>query len=203
MFVLMNSELQEKVCFNHTCPRFGHWSYLFPSNDCYFAIGKVSNLHPYGETQGLFAFLLLFLQQFKQYKLYFNGMQKMCLYFVINYCRLIENVLIENGEGYIYLGQRYSLREKNQDKDTTKNHGRLGGIRQTLGYLQKQPCHLPEETGVQLLCAASYDIWCRDLDTDQTSTEQTCGRTYQMEISVLNITYKDRKTNIWVRERTK
>ena len=59
------------------------------------------------------------------------------------------------------------------------NHGRLGGIRQTPGYLQKQPCHLPEETGVQLLCAASYDIWCRDLDTDQTSTEQTCGRTDQ------------------------
>ena len=59
------------------------------------------------------------------------------------------------------------------------NNGRLGGIRQTPGYLQKQPCHLPEETGVQLLCAASYDIWCRDLDTDQTSTEQTCGRTDQ------------------------
>ena len=33
-------------------------------------------------------------------------------------------------------------------RDTTKNHGRLGGIRQTPGYLQKQPCHLPEETGV-------------------------------------------------------
>ena len=64
-------------------------------------------------------------------------------------------------------------------RDTTKNHGRLGGIRQTPGYLQKQPCHLPEETCVQLLCAASYDIWCRDLDTDQTSTEQTCGRTDQ------------------------
>ena len=29
------------------------------------------------------------------------------------------------------------------------------------------------------MCAASYDIWCRDLDTDQTSTEQTCGRTDQ------------------------
>ena len=26
---------------------------------------------------------------------------------------------------------------------------------------------------------ARYDIWCRDLDTDQTSTEQTCGRTDQ------------------------
>ena len=43
-------------------------------------------------------------------------------------------------------------------RDTTKNHGRLGGIRQTQGYLQKQPCHLPEKTGVQLLCGASYDI---------------------------------------------
>ena len=66
-----------------------------------------------------------------------------------------------------------------RQRDTTKNRGRLGGIRQTPGYLQKQPCHLPEKTSVQLLCAASYDIWCRDLDTDQTSTEQTCGRTDQ------------------------
>ena len=64
-------------------------------------------------------------------------------------------------------------------RDTTKNHGRLGGIRQTPGHLQKQPCHVPDETGVQLLCAASYDIWCRYMDTNQTSTEQTCSRTDQ------------------------
>ena len=70
----------------------------------------------------------------------------------------VNNVLIENVEGYVYLGQHYRL--KNQDKEilVTKNHGRLGSICQTPGYLQKQPCHLPEETGVQLLCAASYDI---------------------------------------------
>ena len=37
-------------------------------------------------------------------------------------------------------------------RDTTKNHGRLGGIRQTPGYLQKQPCHLPEETQVYNSC---------------------------------------------------
>ena len=86
-------------------------------------------------------------------------------------------------------------------KDTTKNHGRLGSIRQTPGYLQKQPCHLPEYTGVQLLYAATYDIRCRDVDTDQRNTEQTCGRTDQMERSILNITYEDRKT--WVRDRTK
>ena len=53
------------------------------------------------------------------------------------------------------------------------------------------------------MCAASYDIRCRDMDTDQTSTEQTCGRTDQNGRSMLNITYKDRRTNIWVRERTK
>ena len=39
-------------------------------------------------------------------------------------------------------------------RDTAKNRGRLGGIRQTLGYLQKRQ-------DVQLMCAASYDIWCR------------------------------------------
>ena len=71
----------------------------------------------------------------------------------------VNNVLIENVQGYVYLGQHYSLKEKEPgQRDTTKNHGRLGGIRQTPGYLQKQHCHLPEETGVQLLCAASYDI---------------------------------------------
>ena len=78
-----------------------------------------------------------------------------------------------------YKREQCADRKCPRQRDTTKNHGRLGGIRQTPGYLQKQPCHLPEETGVQLLCAASYDIWCRDLDTDQTSTEQTCGRTDQ------------------------
>ena len=29
-----------------------------------------------------------------------------------------------------------------------------------VGEWEKQPCHLPEETGVQLVCAASSDIWC-------------------------------------------
>ena len=34
---------------------------------------------------------------------------------------------------------------------------------QTPGYHQKQPCNLYEETGLQHLYAASYDILCRDL----------------------------------------
>ena len=65
-------------------------------------------------------------------------------------------------------------------RNTTPNiRGRLGGIRQTPGYIQNQPCHLPEETGVQLLCPASYDIWNRDMDTGQTSIKQTSGHTDQ------------------------
>ena len=92
----------------------------------------------------------------------------------------VNNVLIENVQGYLYIGTTLQTRGKEPgQRDTAKNHGRLGGIRQTPGHLKKQPCHLPEETGVQLMCAASYDIWCIDLDTDRTSTEQTCGRTDQ------------------------
>ena len=48
-------------------------------------------------------------------------------------------------------------------------------------------------------------LCCRYLDTDQTSTEQTCGRTDQngKKYAQHHITYKDRKTNIWVKEKTK
>ena len=92
----------------------------------------------------------------------------------------VNNVLIENFQGYVHLGKHYSLKEKNQDREIQRRIMAGWAVYcQTPGYLQKQPCHLPEETGVQLLCAASYDIWCRDLDTDQTSTEQTCSRTDQ------------------------
>ena len=105
-----------------------------------------------------------------------------------------------NYSTYSIPGTTLQPQRKNQGRYTMKNP--MGGICQTLGSLQKQPFHLPEETGVQQ-CATSYDIWCRDLDTDQTSTEETCGRQTKMERSMLNITYKDRKINIWIRERTK
>ena len=47
----------------------------------------------------------------------------------------VNNVLIDKVEGYVYLGQRYRIMDKNQEKNTTKNHVRLGGIRQTPGSL--------------------------------------------------------------------
>ena len=92
----------------------------------------------------------------------------------------VNNVQIEIVQGYVYLGQHYSLKEKNQDKEIQRRiMAGWAAYAKHLGYLQKQPCHLTEETGVQLKSAASYDIWCRDQDTDQTSTGQTFGRTYQ------------------------
>ena len=66
----------------------------------------------------------------------------------------VNNVLIENVQGYVYLGQHYTQGKEPVQRDATKNHGRLGGIRQTPGHLQKQLCHLPDETGVQLLFAS-------------------------------------------------
>ena len=84
----------------------------------------------------------------------------------------VNNVLIENIPGYVYLGQHYSLEEKNQDKEIQRRimAGWAAYAKHRDIFKIKQPCHLPEETSAQLLCAASYDIWCRDLDTDQTST---------------------------------
>ena len=67
----------------------------------------------------------------------------------------VNNVLIENVQGFVYLGQHYSLGGKNQDKK------------------------IQRRIMADSACAASYDIWCRALDTDQTSKEQTCGRTDQ------------------------
>ena len=74
---------------------------------------------------------------------------------------------------------------------TTKHGGRC--IRQTPGYLQKLRCPVLEETGVQLPWAASYDgadTWTLNkrehfkLAAAQTKTKR----------SMLDITYKDRKT---------
>ena len=50
----------------------------------------------------------------------------------------VNNVLIENVEGYIFLGKPIASRKRTRtERYTTKNHGSLGGIRQTPGYLKK------------------------------------------------------------------
>ena len=69
------------------------------------------------------------------------------------------------------------------------NHVRLGGICQPLGPLQKQTCHLPEETGVQLLCAVSYDKGAETWTlTKQAHNKHVAAQT-KMERNMLNIIY--------------
>ena len=92
----------------------------------------------------------------------------------------VNNVRKENVEGYVHLGQHYSLKDKNQNKEIQrKTMAGWSASAKSPGYLQKQPCHMIEDTGVQLQCAARYTIWCRVLDTHETSTEKNCGRTDQ------------------------
>ena len=93
----------------------------------------------------------------------------------------VNNVLIENVKGYVHLGQHYSIKKKNQDKeiqrrimtgwaayakhrDTFKSNLAICLKRQVYNS-----CVLPAMT----YGAETY------LGTDQTTTEQTCGSTDQ------------------------
>ena len=75
---------------------------------------------------------------------------------------------------------------------------------QTPGYLQKQPCHLPEKRQVynfSVLPTMTYGAETWTL-TKQAPVERKCGRTDQNVMKYAQHTYRDRKTNIWVWERT-
>ena len=109
----------------------------------------------------------------------------------------VNNVLIENVPGYVYLGQHYSLKEKNQDKEIQRRimagwaayakHRNI--FKSNLAICLKRQVY---NSCVLLAMAYGAETW--------TLTKQAHTK---MERSMLNITYKDRKTNICVRERTK
>ena len=86
----------------------------------------------------------------------------------------VNNTQIENVESYIYLGQRYSTRYKNQDK---KIHGRLDSIRQAARHLQGQYWNMLEETSLQLMRTSSNDIRRGNMGTRHPSKDQTSSRT--------------------------
>ena len=116
----------------------------------------------------------------------------------------VNNVLIENVPGYVYLGQHYSLKEKNQDKEIQRRimagwaaYAKHRDIfKSNLAICLKRQvynsCVLPAMT-------YGADTWTL---TKQAQNKLAAAQT-NMERSMLNITYKDRRTNIWVRERTK
>ena len=114
----------------------------------------------------------------------------------------VTNVLIENVQGCVYLGQHYSLKANNQDKDkprkTTAGWAAYAKHRDIFKSnlaicLKRQvynSCVLPAMT-------YGAETWTL---TKQAQNKHAATQT-KLERSLLNITYKDRKNNIWVRER--
>ena len=118
----------------------------------------------------------------------------------------VNNVLIENVQDYVYLGQYYSLKEKNQDKEIQRRimAGWAAYAKHRDIFKSNLAICLKRQVYNSYVLPA-MTLWCRNMDTDQTSTEQTCSRTYQngKKYAQHHKSYKDRKTNIWFRERTK
>ena len=98
----------------------------------------------------------------------------------------------------------YSIKENNQDKlkDTTKNHGRLGGI--YAKHRESANTTLPSawKRGVQLLWLSAMTYGAETWTLTKQAQNKLAAAQTKMERSMLNIAYKDRKTNIWVRETT-
>ena len=105
----------------------------------------------------------------------------------------VNNVRIENVQGYVYLGQHYSLKEKNQDKYIQ---------RRIMAGWAAYAKHRDIFKSNLALCLKRqvYNSWTL---TKQAQNKLAAAAQTKLDRSMLNITYKDRKTNIWVRERTK
>ena len=92
-------------------------------------------------------------------------------------------MLIENADGYVYLGQRYSLKENNQDKEIQRRimAGWAAYAKHRDNFKTTLPFSKSLKRQVYNSCVlpGCYEIMVIDLDTDQTRTEQTCGRSDQ------------------------
>ena len=114
----------------------------------------------------------------------------------------VNNVLIENVPGYVYLGQHYSLKEKNQDKEIQRRTGWAAYAKHRDIFKSNLAICLKRHVyNSCVLPAMTYGAETWTL-TKQAQNKLAAAQT-KMERSMLNITYKDRRTNIWVRERTK
>ena len=116
----------------------------------------------------------------------------------------VNNVLIENVEGYVYLGQRYSLKEKNQDKEIQQRimagwaaYAKHRDIFKSILAI----CLKRQVYNSCVLPAMTYGAETWTL-TKQAQNKLATAQT-KMDRSMLNIIFKDRKTNIWAGRRQK
>ena len=115
----------------------------------------------------------------------------------------VNNVLIENDQGYVYLGQYYSLKEKNQDKEIQRRIVAGWAAYAKQRDIFKSNIAICLKKQVYNSCMLPYmtygaETWTL---TNQAQRKLAAAQT-KMERSMLNITHKYRKT-VWVRERTK
>ena len=116
----------------------------------------------------------------------------------------VNNVPIENVEGYVYLGQRYSIKEKNQNKEIQRiimAGWAAYALHRDIFKSNLAICLKRQVYNSCVLPAMTYGAETWTL-TKQAQNKLAAAQT-KMERSMLNITYKDRKTNIWVREKKK
>ena len=91
----------------------------------------------------------------------------------------VNHMLIENVEGFMYLGQHYSLKEKNQDKEIQRRIMAGWAAYAKHRDIFKSDLAICLKRQVYNSCGLPAMTYDADLDTDQTSTEHTCGRTDQ------------------------
>ena len=115
----------------------------------------------------------------------------------------MNNTQIENVESYIYLGQRYSTRDKNQDKEIPRRitsrwtafakHRNI--FKGNIGTCLKRQIN---NSCVHPVTSYGAETWAL---TTQAKNKLAAAQT-KRERSMLNITYRDRTSNTWVREKT-
>ena len=116
----------------------------------------------------------------------------------------VNNVLIYNFQAYVYLGQHYSLKENNQDKEIQRRIMAGWAVYAKHRDLFKSNVAICLKRQVYNSCslpAMTYGAEAWTL-TKQAQNKLAAAQT-KMERSMLDITYKDRRTNIWVRKTTK
>ena len=116
----------------------------------------------------------------------------------------VNNSLIENVQDYVYLEQHYIIKEKNQDKEIQRRI--MAGCaayakHRDIFKSNSAICLKRQVSNFCVLPVMTYGAETWTL-TKQAQKKLAAAQT-KMERSMLHITYKDRRTNIWVRERTK
>lgn len=117
---------------------------------------------------------------------------------------IINGTELEHVSEYIYLGQRFTLTERNQDNEIRRrikagwqafgrySHIMKGNLPLCLKRKVYDQCILPSMT-------YASETWTLTIKMER----KLAAAQHNMERSMLNITYKDHKTNKWIREQTK